>query len=997
MRRLTALFFFIQFSLGVKAQQLYFNHLTVDNGLSQGVNNCIYRDSRGLVWISSFDGLNRFDGISCDIYRSGSSNASGLRGTLFLNIVEDSSGNIWIGSNEGLNKYDRSTGVFESFSNSKNDNADNFYSPFYVDEKQNIWLQSGNAIYMFDVAKKQLKKITAAFNNGSIIVSLSQSSFYKKAWHYYVISKADTVLWKADVDDGKLSWQSFHTGIDHSKINRFFVDEESRLLYAGTASGLYINSLHAPAASATLFAGTGEKFITALHQDERRQLWIGTTSGLLKTNTTKSSIENEYLPSLAGGHDLQGKQVQYITTDKTGNLWVAIWGKGVDYTSLNKFRFRHYLSSENELPFKADNFIKSIVPVGNDIWCGTQSSGIIILDSNKQVKQVLSSPLPASIEHLQLLNNSVYAATFNGLFKIDVATKAISKITFAGKENFNNQYNYVIAVSSNTLLLSGNNNLYFFNVVKRPAQLVAAGSSFGGSVYLTTFCDSDSNFYISKPFRGFDICVLQHDSLISKKHIGINATVKCFYETGDTLWIGTTSGLLLFSKSSRAIQKIYSVSNGLSNQYIYGIVPYKNFLWLSTNAGINRFNIIDQSVKVYTTNDGLQSNEFNTYSFGRTKNNEILFGGVNGLNAFDPAAVSGNTTPPQLILSSLFVEDSLYHEKGNFSEIRTLEMPYRENTLSFQFTVLDYVSPAGNYFQYTLSGFDKHWLTATNKAVIRYARLPAGKYHLFVKAFNADGVMAPSVFSMTVIIDTPWWRTWWFVLLCLAAAIAIIASIIRAYFNRKLAKQKLMLEKELAIEHERNRMAQDLHDGLGGMLSGIKHSLSALTAKNLNSGEEIVVKSIGMLDNSIGELRRVAHNMMPETLLKFGLDATLRDYCYNLSASGNVQVAYQSYGLEEWRPQHEVSTGIFRMVQELVTNALKHAAASQVIVQLIKSNRQLNITIEDNGCGFDTAILKNPAGMGWNNLQHRVLLLHGKIEVLSEKDKGTAVMITCEV
>jgi signal transduction histidine kinase len=296
-----------------------------------------------------------------------------------------------------------------------------------------------------------------------------------------------------------------------------------------------------------------------------------------------------------------------------------------------------------------------------------------------------------------------------------------------------------------------------------------------------------------------------------------------------------------------------------------------------------------------------------------------------------------------------------------------------------------------------LEGFDKNWISVSNKTFIRYANLPPGNYILKVKAFNSDEVIAGKIYTLDIHVQSPWWQKWWFVLFVIAAVVSIVVLSVREFFRRKLMRQKILMEKNLAVEQERNRVAQDLHDGLGGMLSGIKHSLSALNGgmDTSVSNKSIISTTINMLDSSIGELRRVAFNMMPESMLRFGLDASLRDYCYELSATGTVSVAYQSYHLQDWKPGQEASISIYRMVQELVTNALKHSNASQVIVQLIKDGGKLNITVEDNGQGFDTNLLKHSKGMGWVNLANRVAYLKGSVEVHSETGKGTSVVINC--
>jgi two-component system, NarL family, sensor kinase len=152
-------------------------------------------------------------------------------------------------------------------------------------------------------------------------------------------------------------------------------------------------------------------------------------------------------------------------------------------------------------------------------------------------------------------------------------------------------------------------------------------------------------------------------------------------------------------------------------------------------------------------------------------------------------------------------------------------------------------------------------------------------------------------------------------------------------------------------------------------------------------------RSMDMLDSSIKEMRRVAHNMMPEALVKFGLDTALKDFCNDINQSGAIRASYQSIGLENVVIEQTTAVTIYRIVQELINNTMKHAAAKTAIVQVSKTNGAISITVEDDGKGFNPVILQSTKGIGWGNIQSRVEYLKGKLDVQSEPDKGTSVHI----
>jgi two-component system, NarL family, sensor kinase len=196
-------------------------------------------------------------------------------------------------------------------------------------------------------------------------------------------------------------------------------------------------------------------------------------------------------------------------------------------------------------------------------------------------------------------------------------------------------------------------------------------------------------------------------------------------------------------------------------------------------------------------------------------------------------------------------------------------------------------------------------------------------------------------------------------------------------------------------EQERTRLAKDLHDGLGGMLSGIKYSFNSMKGNLVMTSEnaQAFEHSMAMLDTSIKEMRRVAHNMMPEVLVKFGLDTALQEFCDDINQTGALQVSYQSIGMNDTAIEQINAITIYRVVQELLNNTMKHASATTAIVQVSKTDQRINITVEDDGKGFNTAILEDPKGIGWTNIRSRIGYLKGTLDVQSGPGKGTSVHI----
>jgi two-component system NarL family sensor kinase len=251
------------------------------------------------------------------------------------------------------------------------------------------------------------------------------------------------------------------------------------------------------------------------------------------------------------------------------------------------------------------------------------------------------------------------------------------------------------------------------------------------------------------------------------------------------------------------------------------------------------------------------------------------------------------------------------------------------------------------------------------------------------------------------------------------SGLVLVIVLIGLLYNRNYRQKKKLLqagvmlqqqriaelekERQLLAAHgvmqgqleERTRLAKDLHDGLGSILSSAKYSFSNLK-ENLPDAPVTSAafdRSMNMLDLSISELRRIAQNMMPEALVKFGLDTALKDFCNSVEQSGALQLTYQSFEIRENSIPAITAGSVYRIIQELVNNILKHAGATTALVQLIRKDDTLSITVEDNGRGFNASILETSDGSGYLNLRNRVEYLNGTLDIQTAPDKGTSVNI----
>lgn len=246
-------------------------------------------------------------------------------------------------------------------------------------------------------------------------------------------------------------------------------------------------------------------------------------------------------------------------------------------------------------------------------------------------------------------------------------------------------------------------------------------------------------------------------------------------------------------------------------------------------------------------------------------------------------------------------------------------------------------------------------------------------------------------------------------LIAAAIAMVLLAVLVWIVFRnrRKILSQEILIQgqqiKELeqesqlgfagavmqGQENERSRLARDLHDGLGGMLSGIRQALFA------SSPSQAIVQAISDLDLSISELRNIARNMMPEALVRFGLKDALEDYCSHLRQSGGLQIHFQAYGMDRRLPP-ETEVVLFRIAQELLNNTVRHAGATTALVQLLRDDKRLSLTVEDDGIGFDPIKIDTEKGIGWTNIRSRASYIGGILDLRTAPGEGCSVHLQIE-
>jgi len=416
----------------------------------------------------------------------------------------------------------------------------------------------------------------------------------------------------------------------------------------------------------------------------------------------------------------------------------------------------------------------------------------------------------------------------------------------------------------------------------------------------------------------------------------------------------------------------------------------------------------------------LQSNEFNSNAYFRSRDGTMYIGGVRGFNLFRPEEVKPNPVPPPVAVTRFAVYNQ--SQAVDLSGQTPIQLSYQQDFISFDFAALDFNQPQKNQYAYKLEGFDQDWIEAGTRPYASYTNLPGGDYTFRVKASNGDGIWNTTGVSLPIEITPPVWEMWWFRLLGLILLIAVIAA---AFYwrTRNIRHQKIALEKQVelrtaelqheieqrqkaeqaladsaaaaAVTSERTRLARDLHDAVTQTLfsaSLIAEVLPDLWDMNQAEARKRLEELRQLTRGALAEMRTLLVELRPNALVDVPLPVLLKQLCESFIGRARLPVQLNVEGKRPLPP--DVQLAYYRITQEALNNIVKHAKATQVIVTL-RMEDMVRLSIVDNGVGFDPASVP-PNHLGTKIMRERAEAIGATYSLYSEPGEGTQISVTWE-
>ena len=849
---LLALCLFSTASLRAQQDRLKFYRISLEQELSHGTVYSILQDRRGFLWIATEGGLNRYDGYTITTFLHDPLDSNSIANSNVSAILEDRYGFLWLATwGGGLDRYDPATGKFHHYRhNPQNPGtiSDDRVQTLFEDSKGNIWIGTySGGLNRFNIEREIF---TAYKHDPSDPASIS----HNRVWA--IAEDSTKNLWfgtgdglcKLSSASSEVKFTSFKNNpknpnsLSHNFVRSLIVDHLGRL-WIGTQNGL--NKLDLETLQWTRYhnqkgdlVSLSHNLINSIYEDKSGFLWVGTLEGGLNKFDPASSRFVRYTNEAYNSNSLSHNDVRVIYADRADNMWIGTRGGGLNKLDLKPPKFRLIANDPANTNSLNDNRVWAIYEEerneGNILWIATDK-GLDKYDTRSELfTHYVNDPAdPASIS--SNFTRCIYQDK-QGVIWIGTSGGGLNKLDpLTGKfVRFTNDPRNAASISDNRVraILGDTDGILWIGTYKGLNRFDPASRNFTSYQYDANnqaglssneirciLADKSENLWIGTyggglnkfnkktgQFVHYEYDPNDNQSISSNDVLSIAAD-----PDENVLWIGTQGGgLNRFDIRTQKFNRI-TANDGLPNDVVHGILIDANRnLWLSTNKGLSKVNMHSphspmktaagrnwNSFRKYDVHDGLQSNVFGQGAYYKNSKGRMYFGGIGGVNFFDPDQVKDNPYAPTVVITQFKKFDQSANFGRALQDMDRIELSYKDNFFSLEFASLDFTMSEKNLYQYQLEGFDPEWTYPSNRHYATYTNVDPGTYIFKVSGSNNDNLWSKAPAIIKIVITPPFWRTWWFGSL---SAILIIAAVYAGYRMRirQIEVQKFVLEKVVA-------------------------------------------------------------------------------------------------------------------------------------------------------------------------------------------------------
>jgi ligand-binding sensor domain-containing protein/signal transduction histidine kinase len=991
-------------------------HLTTRDGLLQGSCYYILKDSRGFVWMSSQNGLNRFDGSRFAVYRFDAQDSTTIGKGEIRGLVETPKGDLWVGTEDCLSQYVRRTNSFRRVyaTNAKGQRISTLQAPFYADDST-VWYGSTH---------EGIVRLNFRTGRKTCIESTIKPKF-SIALQWILHDPKKQILTYL-LPCGLVQY-NYRTHQSHSFFTGKSTDQSLRSLPTVTLPGQQTFQCLFQSRRTGHYCLTGPQGIfefdqnftrliryhslpldrnsyrlASVDEDSEGNWWLGVEgAGLWQYSPDQQKVLLAIPPGngQVTAASLLTNQIGRVYVDNLGLVWVNSDPFGVDVV----YPTSRTVSTIPDNPLNVSDLnthpIRGLCEDRQGhIWIGTTDGGIRRYDPKTGAfnayltdKGVRNQGNVRQI--VQTRNGRLLVASLQGLLQYNPEQDRFIDIPNPLCQDADCRYTRgIVELPDGKFVLASYGGLFLLSPSLKPISRVDSGSTYFGTLY---FDPVTSLLYASR--RDQDLVVYRYQSdQLRQVYITLGGhNIMDVYPdpARHCLWLCSDRGLVQVDSETGRALRTYTIRDGLPDDVVYNLLPDRQgFFWLSTNNGLAKFSPVDKTIRPIVSTKG---REYNSVAALVSRQGLFYFGGVHGLDCFSPEQLTNDHTVVPVRIVDFQVNDQPYKNGSVPGETKQITLTYNQRTLSIGLATLDYFSNGQNQLFYKLSSVDPDWVPLWEGNTVRYADLSPATYLFQARALDAYGRFTPTT-PLQIVIQPPFWQRWWFWTLMLLLVLSTVAFLVDYYNRRKLAQQERLLRNTLATqEDERKRIARDLHDDVGNTLAAAKGILERTQAKVTEPANLAnVAHAYGLIDKASSDLRTITHDLMPIEFDTYSLADVVAQRINEANRSGRLHFEFILFGtVRRLTPERELVT--YRIIAELMQNAQKHGGAGVAYIQLGYYARDLMIEVQtpqgdQSIINSDTVPLST--GIGQKNIRYRAEYLQAELTTDSNADSHTVLL-----
>ena len=1037
------------------------NFIPVKALLSQSTVTEIFEDKHGFLWVGTTKGINRYDGTDFKIFEESHDDTTGLTHGHIEYIYEDSNGVLLIGTSRGLNLYDEKLAVIRPYTfKTEGEKIQSEHISVIKNIDEFLWLgTSEHGLYRYNT--KTGKTTHLEFpqseqdkpNNNRII-----EVFPLSAHTYFIVTEG-----KSYIIDNELSIKD---EINNSQYTSSAVRvNDSQFLLGTRQGGLFVYHLEEDTLTAEkmLMISQGHALL-AMEQDDFGNVWLGTENGGLSLyELANGSVSNTKL-DYKRPSSIPNNSIWSLHKTRNGVMYVGTYKKGLSFYDRNYFKFQKIAANPFDRSSLSNNIVTCFIEDKNsDLWIGTDGGGLNYWDKKANRFEHYS------LDEGNLNNNVVLTLEFDhdtmwigtwgtGLTIFNTATKEYEVWDTTNTALGSNTVVDLLKDSKGRIWIAafrGGLQIYHpdtgrFETIDLESEVYSEKISSVARLLE----DDDGTIWVGTETMGVFRLIEkngswtydQYHNLSDDNFLSDNFVNVVTQDDYHNIWVGTQAGLNKFDPDNNTFTSI-TKTDGLISDTIRGLVQDEyGFLWISTDKGITRYEEGTGEFLDYDMYDGLQGNEYNSSSFLRTSNFDIVFGGSNGFNIFNPKQAAKQTDAPEVLLSDLKIFNTSVRPNDRFGvlqedidQVDSITFSHKHSVFNIEFKALTLKAAEKVHYAYYLEGFEDQWNYVGNKKSATYTNLNSGDYILHVKSTNSDGIWSPNERTLHIRIMPPFWKTWWFglIMTCFVLGLIFLIHYIRIRnlkanqikLERKISErtkelqmqQKKLIKAadELSIQNEEiQRFTYSVTHDLKSPLSGIK-GIANLIPLDVNMEEnpemekylEMIHISCDTMSDLIGDLGKMAKIGKIENQNEFLDTNEIIELAKNL-VGGKLEVHHVKLEIAENLPKiYGDKNRMIQVFSNLLDNAIKYMGDQKnplIIVKAEKIKEEVQFQVIDNGSGMDKKSLKKlfspferfhpdvkGTGLGLYMIKQIVASHGGDIRAESDgKGKGASFFIT---